>query len=161
MLRKFMTFIVLVAMMRSLHAEQELDEFDAVLQAPFLADGNGERVVRMHFIVPPDARLVRWREDVPKGVYRMRLLASLDGGGEVEQVWPVAVTTSVQTPASTRTRRTETLIGTTPSHPADTLSVATSGRAAGIADGVTPGSPAALAAATYDTPTPTSTASIS
>ncbi|MYN26686.1 phosphotransferase [Duganella sp. CY42W] len=34
---------------------------------------------------------VHWREDVPKGVYRMKLWASLDGGGEIEQSWPVAV----------------------------------------------------------------------
>jgi hypothetical protein len=46
---------------------------------------------------------VRWREDVPKGVYRMRLSASLDGGGEIEQSWPVAVGASTVRQPATRT----------------------------------------------------------
>jgi hypothetical protein len=39
----------------------------------------------------PVAVTVRWRENAPKGVYRMKLWASLDGGGEIAQDWPLAV----------------------------------------------------------------------
>ncbi|NYE59704.1 hypothetical protein FHW58_000856 [Duganella sp. 1224] len=124
MLHNLVTFMVLVALTNLLHADEEQEEFAAVLQVPFRADAHGERVTTMHFQLPAGARSlrwrltllprhdntvvrswqatrpatpgtaeasVRWRDNLPSGIYRMRLLASLDDGSAIEQSWPVAV----------------------------------------------------------------------
>ncbi|WP_166455174.1 CehA/McbA family metallohydrolase [Duganella alba] len=133
MRKNFMLSMVLVALMRTLHAAEEEHGFDAELQTPFHADSKGIRTATMQFSAPAAgpqklrwqlellprhddtvvrtwrgkqtlaggkaAVTLRWRANVPAGVYRLRLRASLEGGGEIEQSWPVAVDQAAAPPA--------------------------------------------------------------
>ena len=96
-------------------------EFDAILQAPFHADSSGTRIVTLHFSQQAgsvrwqldllgsrnNAVIQRWRGErplggsvtlrwqvgaaTPRGLYRLRLRASVDNDQHAEQTWPVAV----------------------------------------------------------------------
>jgi hypothetical protein len=99
----------------------EHQEFDAILQAPFHADGGGARLLTLQFsqqegrirwqldLLAPskDTVIRRWQGErslggtvtlrwkagatTPGGIYRLRLRASLDDDQHTEQTWPVAV----------------------------------------------------------------------
>nr|WP_229257909.1 CehA/McbA family metallohydrolase [Duganella margarita] len=93
---------------------------------------------------------VRWREDVPAGVYRMKLWASLDGGGAIEQDWPLAVgATSARQPATVASARAGAPTGT--AAPAAIASAA-SGATPSLAAAIPPASTTASTASTalYD-----------